>query len=849
MSREMKHPFLAALFGVGAVTSLTVAALVGCNNSSGPVTKESTKFEAADEPTGGTTQQADSDSPSGRATNPLGRTNATGSSSPGKTAANSASGRNSSGSNHLADTSNGAAPQKPPTIPSDELNDFPVTQRDGYPVPDGSPQQLLDFIADLEQRQPQGRTAQEMLVDFQKLHQARIVAAEKILAAPTEDKYRVAAAEAKLIALGALAERGIPGAGEHIREFCDALQDEKNSNLARLGRLVMFSMEVSDLASGRTEETKPVLDGLKSLLAGDDREPPLFKVAQQAIIVLYSTGNQSEAIDAMRIVGQAYQNSPDESEASEAQDLLQQAQITELGFAEKLNDAMVDKPNAIVSLLDVVRKLLGGPNPGSSVLAATAEAAQYLEITQHYQEASAIYQMIGDAYKNHADGNLVQRAQTSVENGQRRMGLIGKPFQVAGVTLDGKPLDWNNYKGKVVLVDFWATWCVPCLQEIPNIKTSYRLYHDRGFEVIGVNLDEDPAAVEQFFEVQQLPWTTVRSADPDAQGFANPLAIECGIDAIPFIVLIGRDGKVAALHVRGPMLEEKLAEIFGAAESAAGASKNKVGSTPLAPPHDQTDANRRNDFSLKTPNKVADASAFVSPYEPTTTYLVSSNEPVANTNAAGQPIDDSTEAGAAVNSDVNPYSAPAGLSPAELVDFIFDMQEKPKSIQARPGFAEAIVEAADQILQAETQDKFQIIAAESKVDVLHKKASLGDQQADRELMQFAAQMKDDRRERIAKQVQFLLLERKAIDVEQVPIDTVPELLDELKQFFAREKLTARHLRLASRTIAAVNRLDDSQAREQYFTEFGNLFAASSDKELARYGQKLVKTPSQRIRQK
>ncbi len=68
--------------------------------------------------------------------------------------------------------------------------------------------------------------------------------------------------------------------------------------------------------------------------------------------------------------------------------------------------------------------------------------------------------------------------------------LTGDPVKVSGKTIDGKPFDISQYKGKVVIVDFWATWCGPCLAELPNLKKIYEKYHDRGLEIVGVNLDD-----------------------------------------------------------------------------------------------------------------------------------------------------------------------------------------------------------------------------------------------------------------------------------------------------------------------------------------------------------------------
>ena len=126
-------------------------------------------------------------------------------------------------------------------------------------------------------------------------------------------------------------------------------------------------------------------------------------------------------------------------------------------------------------------------------------------------------------------------------------------------TPEDQPLSLKDLRGKVLLIDFWASWCGPCRRENPNVVKAYNKYHEKGFDVLGVSLDKDKKRWLDAIEKDGLIWHHVS----DLKGWANAAAQLYGVRSIPHTVLLDKDGKIIARNLRGAALEQKLAEIFG----------------------------------------------------------------------------------------------------------------------------------------------------------------------------------------------------------------------------------------------------------------------------------------------
>jgi len=157
----------------------------------------------------------------------------------------------------------------------------------------------------------------------------------------------------------------------------------------------------------------------------------------------------------------------------------------------------------------------------------------------------------GTAQAKQADGMLAS-LKTQGEAKKIQSGLaVGSKFpDFEERALDGQPLSVASYKGKVVLVDFWATWCGPCVRELPNVLETYEKYHAKGFEIVGISLDSDKGRLTSFTEKQKMTWRQYF----DGKGWGNKLAGKYGVNSIPMTYLLDGEGKILAKNLRGEEL-------------------------------------------------------------------------------------------------------------------------------------------------------------------------------------------------------------------------------------------------------------------------------------------------------
>ncbi|MCE3294850.1 MAG: alkyl hydroperoxide reductase/Thiol specific antioxidant/Mal allergen [Crocinitomicaceae bacterium] len=204
-------------------------------------------------------------------------------------------------------------------------------------------------------------------------------------------------------------------------------------------------------------------------------------------------------------------------------------------------------------------------NPANIVLTTSLTPAMGYE---YWDESFLdVFKKVANAYKVKykdspiAESMLNQVKQMEAGLADYKLAKSGKKVapEIALKNPEGKVIKLSSLRGKVVLVDFWASWCGPCRHENPNVVKMYNKYKDRGFTVYSVSLDKDPEAWKRAIKADGLVWPNHVS---DLLEWKTPLLDVYGFNSIPYTVLVGKDGKILGTNLRGASLEQKLKEVL-----------------------------------------------------------------------------------------------------------------------------------------------------------------------------------------------------------------------------------------------------------------------------------------------
>lgn len=340
-------------------------------------------------------------------------------------------------------------------------------------VPEGSPDELLQFIERVRSATPVAKTGQEQRREAHARGRAIVTAADRILGSQQATPEQAEAAiTTKLGTLDFLVQLGDPTALGELRQFADQVKAQAQANLAELGQYYAF-------------------------------------------------------------VARLYAVRP---------------------------DSRADLPQ----LLDSAKDFVGGGPLNLQRVRVALVTAQTLEQQEDYDLALEAYRDFGQQFQQHGDPSLARFARL-MEHRATQLEWIGKPFELAGTTLDGAQIAPADYEGKVLLVVFWATWCGPCRADLPQIRHLHDTYQPDGLEIIGVSLDPAQSAdeVKAFVAAQKISWPILLESEPAQSGWRHPLAQRYGVSAIPAAMLVDRDGTIVGFPPSGEQREQQIRKLLG----------------------------------------------------------------------------------------------------------------------------------------------------------------------------------------------------------------------------------------------------------------------------------------------
>lgn len=183
----------------------------------------------------------------------------------------------------------------------------------------------------------------------------------------------------------------------------------------------------------------------------------------------------------------------------------------------------------------------------------------YLQFRYYRLDLEKVKECFAKWSPEYKESNVGKKLSNWIE--RQELTKIGCPFtDFTMKNPEGKDVKISDYagKGKYVFIDFWASWCGPCRAEIPNVIKAYNAYKDKGFEIVGVSLDDKEDQWKKAISELGLTWPQMS----DLKGWNCEGAKLYGVNAIPATVLLGPDGKIVAKNLRGEEIEKKLAELL-----------------------------------------------------------------------------------------------------------------------------------------------------------------------------------------------------------------------------------------------------------------------------------------------
>jgi len=284
-------------------------------------------------------------------------------------------------------------------------------------------------------------------------------------------------------------------------------------------------------------------------------------------------GNEQAATDAERELGEIISQIRVKMQTEPPQEVVRMAEDLLTGFIEKYR-GQSEEAQARITLGQVFTAMGENEKAISQYeLALDSEApmearvkallmfylaSSYIQ-TEEFDKAEKMYQRVLDETPSE-NSEIIKAVREEMKNLEIKKRLtVGSPaipFPKGARNLSGDKIAIKDYSGKVILLDFWATWCKPCLNEMPHVKDIYQEYHDDGFEIIGVSLDRTRENLVSYVEQNDIGWPQIYD------GRGGRIASSYAVSAIPSTFLLDREGRIVEKNLRGKALEEAVGKLF-----------------------------------------------------------------------------------------------------------------------------------------------------------------------------------------------------------------------------------------------------------------------------------------------
>ncbi|MFN3190462.1 MAG: TlpA disulfide reductase family protein [Aureliella sp.] len=399
-----------------------------------------------------------------------------------------------------------------------------------------------------------------------RLGELKLSAGQRLANSPEADaEQRRAGVVAQLIALSHLSGLGDVAAAQQLESLARDLSKHSDEKISHESSLIVLGFTLQGLQNGVEKDPSTISNQMESLLrAPAFRGFPEFLVGKRSVEVLASMGYKDDADRVRQLLASSYSTHPDPKLRNEAWTFETQNSQARQNYNAACN--MLGTPNASTEMIIAAARALYQEFPTPQTLEELASSMTKIERGGFIDISNQLAEIIRNCLDDWQNAEATSLTRSWLDAHNRRVEMLNRAFSPTSlVLLSGEEISMEAYKGKTIFVDFWASDCLPCLQELPKLRSIHQQFSGQDFAILGVSVDTAPDEANAFVQQQRIPWDVARFSD--AAGLEAAFTIENGIAAIPFNILVNGDGIVERIHLKTDELEIALSESLAPGDS------------------------------------------------------------------------------------------------------------------------------------------------------------------------------------------------------------------------------------------------------------------------------------------